>query len=274
MRFHTRILYPLAASLLVCGTAAAQTPGDVANQIANIAVEVITLDRVPWVIGLDASAAIDRGEPDTTAMRGTAFGVRETKRITYGAYLTATRQTSEGTLNNERYGVNMAVAYGLTPRWYLMGIEQWNRAPFNLIRWQNVVAGLGVYEPPARGKLQFGFYGGVGVTSQELTIDLPREDRNFSTVQAGMVTRYPLPGGAGFTGLGSWAAQIGRSGNHVTSGELAIDTRLAGALGLQTTYAVAHDHEPIAGREGTNQSLTVSVTLTLVGREPKRPAAK
>ncbi len=270
MRLAARGLVACAAWLLTCVPAAAQTPGDIANQIANIAVEVITLDRVPWVVGVDASAAIDRGDPDTTSMRGTAFAVRETKRFTYGTYLTAARQSSSGKLDNERYGVNFAGAYALSPRWYVMGIEQWNRAPFNLIDWQNVVAGLAVYEAPTKGKMEVGFYGGVGITNQALTIPVPSEDRNFSTVQTGIVTRYPMPGGAGFTGLGSWAAQIGRGSNHVISGELAIDTRLVGALGLQTTYAIAYDHEPIANRKGTNQSLTVSVTLTLVGREHKK----
>lgn len=259
----------VAGVLLLAGAptgAFAQTPGDIANQIATITIEVVTLDKIPWAVGATASASLDRGTADTSALRGTLFGVREKRRVTYGTYMTAARQTSNGRLDNEVLGANAAVAYSLSPRWRVLGIQQFNRAPQSLLEWQTVTAGLLVFETELPSGFQAGVYGGMGVTWQELTIDLPTEDRNFPTVQLGAVARHALKGGTGFTATASWAAQANRFSNNVLSGQIAIDSRLVGPLGWSGQYSVSRDHEPVAGRDGVNHSLSVALRLTVAGK--------
>ena len=88
--YMRRVLAALGAAVSF-GSAQAQTPGDVANGVANVAIEVLTLPKANWAVGLNGSLNQQRGGTNSHASSLLAYGLRNEDRLTYGGLVTGSR---------------------------------------------------------------------------------------------------------------------------------------------------------------------------------------
>lgn len=262
--FLRRFLAALCAMASI-GVAQAQTPVDVANGIASVAVEVLTLPKAQWALGLNGSLNEQRGSTSSHASSLMAYGLRNTDSLTYGGLITGSRTSYSNADSGFSVGLNGALEYRFGPRWSLLNVVQFNRSPSNYLERQSVVSPLAVYRFDSGKDTTIGIYAGPGFADQRLTITIPGGNDRFVILQAGAVYRNQLNKDTSVTATVNRAFQRGDRENNTTSGQLKLDTKLWGGVGLQTSYLIARDDEPFIGRSGTNQTLRVSLTVLFSG---------
>lgn len=252
-------------AVLAFGTAQAQTPGDVANSIANVAIEVLTLPKANWAIGLNGSVNDQSGSTRAHSSSLMAYGLRNIDNLTYGGLVTASRTAYSGSDSGYSTSVIGAAEYRFNARWSVLSVAEFGRAPSNYLARQTVVSPLAVYRFDMGDKAVLGLYAGPGFANQELTIVVPGANDNFAVVQGGAVYRRQLSKETAVTATINRAFERNQRENTITAGQLKLDTRLFGGLGLQTSYSITRDEEPFAGRAGSSRMLRVSLTGSFNG---------
>lgn len=260
-----RFAAALFAVVALGGNALAQTPGDVANGIANVAIEVLTLPKANWAVGLNGSLNEQKGSTSSHASSVMAYGLRNVDSLTYGALITGSRTSYSNADSGFSVGVNTAAEYRFNPSWSLLTVGQFNRSPASYLDRQMVVAPLAVYRFDIGQDHVLGMYAGPGFADQRLTIVVPGANDRFSVFNTGVVYEKQINKQTSFTATASRAFQRGQRENNVTSGQLKLETQLWGGLGVQMSYMVARDDEPFVGRNGTTQTLRVSLTMLFNG---------
>lgn len=265
----TRVRMQMCLLAMVIGvpTAAwAQSADDVASRVGTVAHTMSAADPNPWSLDSTLSASVNRGNTDTSNIRGTGIYTRHVNKWRYGTYVSGAFETTDGVTTNERAGVNVATSYEFKPAWHLVGLEEVVKAPLDGLKVRNLVGGVMVWTPTSpEGRVNSGLYGGGGWADEHYTAgDDPKH--NYGAALAGADTSVKLSPTATLTGVASYTQDLSASDKFKLGGSVALKAQINAVLGMHLSYAISYDHHPVVGTVPTNNTFAAGLTLAMKGK--------
>jgi hypothetical protein len=250
----------------VPAAARAQSADDVASRVGTVAHTMSAADKNPWALDATLSASVNRGNTDSSNVRGTGIYTRHVNKWRYGTYVSGAFETIDGETTNERAGVNLATSYEFAPAWHLIALEEIVKAPLDGLKIRNLIGSVIVWTPTSpQGRVTSGIYGGGGWADEHYTAG---EDlrHNYGAALAGADTSVTLSPTATLTGVASYTQDLSASDKFKVGASVAVKAQINAVLGLHISYAISYDHHPVIGTVPTNNTFAAGLTLAMKGK--------
>lgn len=227
LHLHAALRLPLAATLLslLAGPVCAET-----NPYYLGLVQSLGHESNLYRIGDNQTLPAGTRKSDNISATSVIGGLDQNigRQRVYGSVnLKANRYTSNKTLNNESYGLNLALDWSTIER--LSGT-------LSVAADQNLA--------------QFNSRNGAG--SIETRKNIVRTEQADAKFRLGLVTQYTMEAGLGYRRVGYSAVEYQRNEHQQTSGSLGLRYRYSGALNLGSALRLTHVEYPQFRQTGAN----------------------
>lgn len=210
---------------------------------------------------LDGAFTFDanRGNTDTTNLRGSIVYVHDNNPWRYSAYLSGASETKDGVTANERAGLNLALARRLNEKVRVVLLEEIVHAPIDGYKARNLFGGMAVWTPQVSDRAETGLYAGAGWQHEQFTTNQP--DADYGALLAGATSSIKLSPTATLNLVGSYTQDMAEADNYKLGSSIALIAAINSVLGVHLSYALAYDHAPVAGKVHTNNSFGAGLTI-------------